>query len=195
MNKRYLLTLLVSVLTIALLSISAFAQEESQHLTFKGVPIDGTLEQFVAQMNQKGFVGHARESGFAYLKGDFAGYKGCFVQVSTLRSHDSVSSIEVQFPAIGWSAAETCYSRLKGMLTTKYGEPSSVKEKFERSFASRDDDGKEWELLEGRATYETIFKTDKGEITLKINRACRVVLIYFDKINSDAFDAAALADL
>lgn len=188
--KKHLLSLVVLIL-----SISAFAQEESQHLTFKGVPIDGTLKQFVAQMNQNGFVGQARENGFAYLKGDFAGYKGCFVQVSTLRSHDSVSSIEVQFPEIGWSAAEACYSRLKGMLTTKYGEPSSIKEKFERSFASRDDNGKERELLEGRATYETIFKTDKGEITLKINKSCQVALIYLDKMNREAFDAAALADL
>lgn len=185
----------IASIVIALIALSAYSQTKSQHLTFKGVPIDGTLEQFVAQMNQKGFEGQTRESGFAFLKGDFAGYKGCFVRVSTLRSHDSVSSIEVQFPAIGWRDAEACYLRLKSMLTTKYGEPSSIKEKFERSFAARDDNGKEWELAEGRATYETTFSTEKGDITLMINRSCRVALLYFDKINSEAFDAAALADL
>ena len=180
---------------VSLVSLSAFAQIESQHLTFKGVPIDGTLEQFVAQMNQKGFVGQARENGFAFLKGDFAGYKGCFIQVSTLRNHDCVNSIEVRFPEIGWNAAEACYLRLKGMLTTKYGRPSRTTEKFERSIVAKDENRKEWELSEVLATYETIFKTEKGEITLMINKKCQATLIYLDKINREAFDAAALADL
>ena len=32
---------------------TAFAQEESEHLTFKGVPIDGTLNEYVAKMKHK----------------------------------------------------------------------------------------------------------------------------------------------
>lgn len=44
----------ITVLLIAaVLSFSAFAQESSQHLAFKGVPIDGTLAQFVANMKAK----------------------------------------------------------------------------------------------------------------------------------------------
>ena len=35
---------------------TAFAQEESEHLTFKGVPIDGTLNEYVTKMKQAGFT-------------------------------------------------------------------------------------------------------------------------------------------
>lgn len=32
------------------------AQEASEHLTFKGIPIDGTLNNFVTKLTKKGFT-------------------------------------------------------------------------------------------------------------------------------------------
>ena len=48
---------IITIFLAAVLSLSAFAQNDSQHLTFKGVSIDGTLNQFVANMKAKGFTG------------------------------------------------------------------------------------------------------------------------------------------
>ena len=42
-------------LMFSLVSLVSYAQTESPHLTFKGVPIDGTLNGYVQKMKQKGF--------------------------------------------------------------------------------------------------------------------------------------------
>lgn len=44
-------TLLI-VFFIAMISMA----QSSDHLTFKGVPIDGTLSEYVAKMKQNGFT-------------------------------------------------------------------------------------------------------------------------------------------
>ena len=41
--KKVFFSLLLAFTIVA----TAFAQEESEHLTFKGVPIDGTLNEYV----------------------------------------------------------------------------------------------------------------------------------------------------
>jgi hypothetical protein len=65
---------------IILTTIISFAQSQtSQHLAFKGVPIDGTLAEYVSIMKQNGFTQIGTEDGVALLKGDFASYKGCIV--------------------------------------------------------------------------------------------------------------------
>ena len=69
-------------LTVMLMSLTTFAQTESPHLSFKGVPIDGTLNDYVQKMKQKGFTYLGTEDGIALLKGDFAAYKGCTVGVN-----------------------------------------------------------------------------------------------------------------
>ena len=105
--------ILISLVALAL-SLASFAQTESQHLTFKGVPIDGTLNQFVANMKAKGFTGAVNKDGTAALQGDFAGYKGCYIIVSTLQNKDLVSTIGVVFPQCEtWGTLEGNYQKLK----------------------------------------------------------------------------------
>lgn len=79
--------LLSSLLFIAIIMTASaqVKQDTSQHLTFKGVPLDGTLEQYVLKMKQNGFKHLSTKDGVAMLQGDFAGYKDCFVGVSTLK--------------------------------------------------------------------------------------------------------------
>ena len=137
--KKALISLIL-VLTATLL----FAQNQSsQHLSFKGVPIDGTLNEYVAKMKQNGFTHIGTEDGVAMLKGDFAAYKGCIVGVVTLKRKDLVSKITVMFPKCDtWSSLSSNYFSLKEMLTEKYGEPSDYVEKFQSSSQPRDDNSK-----------------------------------------------------
>lgn len=181
-----------------ILSISAFSQ--SGHLTFKGIQIDGTLNQFVSNMKSAGFFSAGQKDGTVVLKGDFAGYKGCYIIVSTLRNKDLVSRIVVMFPECSnWSILDGNYSKLKEMLTTKYGEPSESVEEFQNSYAGRNDDFKMHELKMDRCHYQTIFQTDKGYILLRLMHdnygKCYVLLAYYDKINGLEVEAAAMNDL
>lgn len=56
---------------VALTTIMSFAQtQSSDHLTFKGVPIDGTLNEDVSKMKQNGFTFVGTEDGIATLRGN-----------------------------------------------------------------------------------------------------------------------------
>lgn len=192
--KTIFLTLVLT-LTTAL----TFAQT-SEHLSFKGVPLDGTLDEYVSKMKQNGFAHIQTEDGTALLSGDFAGYKDCIVGVSTLKQKDLVYKIGVLFPAKDtWSRLSTNYFDLKKMLTEKYGKPTDVVEKFDSYSQPKDDNARMYEVQFDRCKYYSIWETDKGEIQLSIDHnsvtSCFVKLAYFDKINSAKIKAKAIDDL
>jgi hypothetical protein len=185
-------------LIFALATMLTFAQT-SEHLAFKSVPIDGTLNEYVLKMKQNGFthLGTVKES--ASLNGDFAGYKNCMVEVSTLKQKDLVYKIGVVFPEKDtWPKLSTNYFDLKEMLTEKYGKPSDLVEKFDGSSEPRDDQSRMFRVQTDDCKYLSIWQTDKGEIQLSIeqkNRRCFVKLAYFDKINGNIIKAKAKDDL
>ena len=182
------------------ISLAQTNADSSKHLTFKNVPIDGTLDQYVSKMKQNGFKLLSTEDGVAMFQGDFAGYKECYVGVSTLKQNDLVYKIGVLFPEKNtWSTLSGNYFDLKQMLTEKYGKPSDVVEKFDKRFEPRDDASKMYEVKLDRCKYISIWETDKGEIQLSIDHndvtSCFVKLAYFDKINSAIIKKQALDDL
>jgi hypothetical protein len=175
-----------------------FAQ--SEHLTFKGVPIDGTLSHFTYQLTQKGFEKVYSQEKASVLSGDFAGYSDCTIYVYTLDNQDLVHTVGVQFPSYdSWSLLEGNYNNLKEMLTIKYGKPKSHTESFQRDYPPRDDNSKLHELKMDRCNYISTFETDNGTIVLKLSHEsvykCYVILGYVDAINGLKKEAAAIDDL
>jgi hypothetical protein len=192
--KQYIITLAFSIL-----STICFAQT-AEHLAFKGVPIDGTLNEYVAKMKQNGFTQVQTEDGTAILTGDFAGYKGCFIGVSTLKQIDLVHKIAVLFSEKEtWSNLLGNYIDLKTMLTQKYGEPNTIIEKFDDSTLIVDDNSKMTQVKLDNCKYYSIWETAKGDIQLSIEHnsviSCFVKLGYFDKINGDKIKDKAKDDL
>lgn len=189
---------------VVLTSMISFAQtqvnaDSSAHLTFKGIPIDGTLSEYVSKLVKNGFTLVSSEDGLAMLKGDFAAYKNCVIGVSTLKKKDLVSKIIVIFPERDtWSSLASNYFSLKELLTEKYGELSESEEKFENS-QPRDDNSRMYEVKFDNCKYYTTYELDKGSIQLSIEHdgviSCFVTLSYYDKINSDIIKAEAIKDL
>jgi hypothetical protein len=191
---------IITVLVVAFIAISSSAQiESSAHLIFKGVPIDGTLNEYVSKMKQNGFTHTGTEDGVAMLTGDFAAYKNCIVVVSTLKQKDLVSKITVIFPESDtWSLLSSNYFSLKEMLTEKYGKPSEIVEKFQSNYGTDDDNSKMFQVKMNSCKYYTTYETEKGSIQLSIENndmACYVMLAYYDKINSEIIKAKAIDDL
>jgi hypothetical protein len=191
--KTNFLTLLFTLLTTLI-----FAQT-SEHLSFKGVPIDGTLNEYVLKMKKNGFMHTGTKDGLAILEGDFASYKNCTVGVSTLKSKDLVSKIIVLFPDLEiWSSLSSNYFNLKEMLTEKYGQPAESKEEFQ-SYTPDNDGSKMTSVQLGHCKYYSIYETEKGTIELSIeqndNSRTFVKLAYFDKINGETIKKEALNDL
>lgn len=189
----------LALIILAAFSIAAYAQ--SEHLTFKGVPIDGTLAEYTEKMQEKGFEYLYSDNGITILQGDFAGYKNCQIGVSTLDNIDLVSTIAVIFQSYeSWSLLHNNYTNLKEMLSQKYGKPAIVVEEFQSSYSPRDDRAKMHEVVMDRCKYYSIFEIDLGFIELSINKSNNysegvVVLKYLDRANSLETTAAAMDDL
>lgn len=188
--------LLISLFVILYTTIG----QAQEHLTFKGVPIDGTLDTYVANMKKAGFTFIVEDNGIAMLRGDFAGYRNCTIGVVTLKSIDIVNRISVLFDSHqDWNNIYINYSSLKEMLTTKYGKYADCVEKFEGYSQPRDDNGKMHELTMDRCKFYTIWKTDKGSIELEIIKGNlgggMVRLSYWDKINTMSVQEKAMDDL
>ena len=151
-------------------------------------------------MVKAGFHYEGTQDGIAILSGDFAGYKGCMVGVSTLKNLDVVSRIAVLFPNKDtWSAVLIDYETLKAMLTEKYGTPSDSKEKF-TSYVGDSNDLMMLALKEGEYVWYTTFTTELGDIELTIMSGTEydtamVRLSYHDKANSEKVRNAAMDDL
>lgn len=192
-----------STLLLTITAIIASAQtnsDSSKHLSFKGVPIDGTLAEYVLKMKKGGFTHTQTKDGLAILEGDFASYKSCYVGVSTLKTKDLVCKIVVLFPDRDtWSTLSSNYFNLKEMLTEKYGSPSEVVEKFDSRSQPDDDGDKMYQVKFDNCKYITTYETEKGTIQLSIEHdgmiKCFVKLLYVDKINSEAVRKQALDDL
>ena len=173
-----------------------------EHMSFKGVPIDGTLNEYVAKMKQSGFQYLGTDDGTALLNGDFAGYKNCHVAVTTLKKIDLVHKIGVIFPnQETWSRLSSNYSDLKQMLTEKYGNPIEEVELFDvKPFQlPLDDNMKMNQVGIDNCKFFTVWKTDKGEIQLSIDHigftSCFVKVVYFDRINSAIINEKVKDDL
>lgn len=192
-----------NIFTLLLLACLMFAGTifAQQHPSFKGVPINGTLKEYTDAMVKAGFHYEGTQDGIALLTGDFAGYKGCMVGVSTLKNLDVVSRIAVLFPNKDtWSAVLGDYEHLKAMLTEKYGTPSDSQEKF-TGYVGDNHNGLIMHALKaGEYVWYTTFTTELGDIELTImsgteyDTAC-VRLAYHDKANSEKVRSAAMDDL
>ena len=188
------------IVTLACLVIMGSIKAQ-EHLSFKGVPIDGTLKQYTAAMVKAGFKSEGTTSnGIALLIGDFAGYKDCIVGVSTLGSCDVVNRISVLFPEKDtWSTLLYDYENLKELLTVKYGEPDYNVEMF-TNYHGNDSRLKMYAINDREIEWYTIFSTELGEIELTLvggtyDYQARVRLSYTDKANSETVRQNVLDDL
>lgn len=121
-----------------LMAVTAvWAQTESEHLTFKGVPIDGTMSSFIQSMKAKGLTYVSTQNGVAMFTGDFATQKNCTV-IAIAKQQDKVSRVGVIFSGKQtWSLLSNEYFGLKDMLTGKYGEPAECIEEFQTHMKKR----------------------------------------------------------
>lgn len=93
---------------------SSTSTSASTPLSFKGIPMTGTLSAFGSELVKAGF----RSAGNGTYTGDFAGYSGCKVTPSG----NPVREVRVDFPVISdWDALEKAYDNLQADLTRKYG--------------------------------------------------------------------------
>ena len=184
---------------VLMLLVGMTVTAQTDHLKFKGIPIDGTLTSFVNKLKQKGFTVQHSDKGTVMLSGDFAAIKGCTVVVS---EHESgvVNRVAVMFPSKDtWVLLYRDYNNLKELLTQKYGEPAAVEEEFQNHSYQLDDNDKMYEVLMDRCRYICDWTPENGTIELRIQNVSLVgavvVLVYIDADNEAKVREKALEDL
>ena len=172
-----------------------------QHLTFKGIPIDGTPEKFGEKLTELGFVySHKSQGSYWYEGGSFAGFHDCEVIV---KAYDNlVYEVVAILPArYKWSHLYDDYSSLVYSLKKKYGEPDYSKEEFVStpSYIDLDDDNDKYsEVKDGHCKYYTGFSVGyglTGSVHIEIKASGRVGLHYADGYNEYLKSRAVENDL
>ena len=62
-------------LQLILTLIVGICSAQSEHMKFKGVPMEGTLQSFTNKLAAKGYTPIGTQDGVSNLKGEYAGYK------------------------------------------------------------------------------------------------------------------------
>lgn len=181
-------------LAFAFMAMVTFAQGD--HMTFKGIPMQGPLNAFVQKLKGKGYTLVKTEQGAAALKGKFATYNDCLVIVYAEKGN--VSSVAVMFPEQRtWNSITNRYYSLVDMLTEKYGTPETIEEFSDRE--PGDDYLRFHAILNDECTYASKFKTQNGGVILtmaKVNyNTASVVINYYDNQHEQAKKKTMMDDL
>lgn len=182
------------------MAITTRGQSASDHMTFKGIPMSGSLTEFAQKLSQKGFTLVQTNDDNAKLTGDFAGYKDCQILLFATKETKTIYTVSVLMPrSTSWSKLETNYNALKAMLTQKYGSPKNVVEKFQGISNGESNDVKMYYLKTDQCTYSSTFETSNGKIIISLlylkGEGARTSVTYVDRINNEIAQKGALDDL
>ena len=144
---------------------SMFSKE---HLKFKGLEIDGSLDEFYKNLKNEipDLNGHVLDFG-AILKGTFAGTRGCIITIYP-NSDNNVRDVTIQFPASdNWGMIKDEYEELCSNMTLKYGEPMATSNDYLGPF--KEGDGREIDgVLQGQIKLCQVFGLTNGYIQVCI---------------------------
>lgn len=185
-------TIAILISTCALLLAGAFcAGAQTEHLTFKGVPIDGTISEVCKELENKGLTFISADETMGVLKGTFAGYSNCFIGVSGREGR--AAGVTVLFSdCSSWNEVSGQYFALKDALEQKYGEPSNCVERFETSPSS--DFMKYYAATNGQCIYATTFSVAGGKVTLRIGGSDSGAYAALHYQDGENFEAARKID-
>lgn len=156
-------------LTIILLLLLICGNLMAQHISFMGIQMDGTLEEFSQKLETRGFKKVTKNS----MKGNFAGYYCTLVLSSTNgianRKDEIVANVKVKFNEYQ-NASPDIFHNLSKWLTVKYGAYEQYPEYY-----LKEENG--YRVCQNRAWY-----TPNGTIVLKYGLV--VELTYMDRIRT-----------
>ena len=159
------------LITLTMLSavISIMAQE---HLSFKGIPIEGSMTAFCQKLKAKGFTSIGRDNNLTLFTGDFTG-RNATVGVTATDDGKDVFAVVVLFDPSGeWNTLVNTYDYYKDLYTRKYGKPTISKEK--NPAHSDSNTALMAEVHQGTVVYGSAWDVTGGDIQLSIEKSSGV---------------------
>ena len=162
--KKILITL-----TVLFAVIDIMAQE---HLSFKGIPIEGSMTEFCQKLKSKGFTSIGRENNITLFSGDFTGRQAT-VGVTATDDGKNVFAVVVLFDPSGeWNTLVNTYDYYKDLYTRKYGKPTISKENNPAHLDSNT--ALMAEVHQGTVVYGSAWEVTGGDIQLSIEKSSGV---------------------
>lgn len=171
--KRILLSLILTCISLCIYS--------QEHLSFKGIAIEGSMDSFLSKLKAKGFNIISQKNSISILTGVFTG-REANIGVSSTDDGSTVYSVSVFFDeSKDWNTLVTTYEYYKNLYSRKYGEPYLCKEYnpgHDSNISKMD------ELQQGNATYISGWDVTGGSIYITISKTeylrGNVVVVYKD---------------
>ena len=191
--KKLIVSFALMIITLAL-----YAQSSSEHLTFKGIPIEGSMTEFCQKLKAKGFTSIGSENNVTLFSGDFTG-REANIGVTATNDGENVFAVVVLFDPSGeWNTLVNTYDYYKDLYTRKYGKPAISKEK--NPALSDSNTALMAEVHQGTAVWGSVWKVTGGEIELSIEKTSGVykgvvVIRYRDSQNVEAKIQKDLEDI
>lgn len=177
----------ISVTLMLLLAVICVMAQE--HLSFKGIPIEGSMTSFCQKLKAKGFTSIGRDNNITLFTGDFTGRKAT-VGVTATDDGKNVFAVVVFFDPSGeWNTLVNTYDYYKDLYTRKYGEPTISKEK--NPAHSDSNTALMAEVHQGTVVYGSAWEVTGGDIQLSIEKTSgvyegMVMIRYRDSQNVEA---------
>lgn len=192
MKKLFCLVMAITI------GITTFAQQE--HMTFKNIPISGSLLSFIEKMKNAGFSMEYQADNGAVMKGSFAGFSDCEVIIACSQKSKTVWKVVVDLPSqSSWSAVQSRYNEYKEKYINKYGKPTDSFAFFSSPYY--DGDGYELQAIKiDKGYFSTYWILGLGTIAVEIKASNsyegNVRVGYEDKASTEIRDAelAAVVD-
>ena len=146
--------------------INIMAQE---HLSFKGIPIEGSMTSFCQKLKAKGFTSIGRDNNITLFTGDFTGRKSTVGVTSTNDGKDVFAVIVFFDPSGEWNDLVNNYEYYKNLYTRKYGEPTASKEN--NPALSDSNTALMAEVHQGTVVYGSEWQVTGGDIQLSIEKS------------------------
>ena len=170
---------LVLLFAAMLMSTMLFAQE---HLDFRGIPIDGHIDEFISKMKELGYKMADKIDGIAIMEGKFTN-KNVNLFIVYTQETNTVWKVAVFFDkATSWSSIKSDYREYKELYEKKYGAGRSY-EFFSDPYY--EGDGYELQAIrKEKCRYMTFFDCATGGIIVEIDNSERLLISYEDDINA-----------
>lgn len=186
-----------AVFTIVVLFVALICSAQ-EHLTFKGIPIEGSMVSFCQKLKAKGYTQINRDNKITLFTGDFTG-RSATIGVVAGDDGKNVFSVAVLFDASEeWNTLVSTYEYYKDLYTRKYGNPATSVENIPEYADSNT--SKMLRLHEGEVTWASLWKVAGGEIEVYIDKASgvcqgQVMIRYRDSQNVEAKIKRDLEDI
>ena len=174
--KRLLLTV-ISLLSV----LFCFSQS---HMEFKGVQMNGSLDEFVKEMEKQGlkYIDYKSSPRYAVMKGRFLEYI-CEIAISATPHSDKVYMITATTEPFdkSWDVLDLNVDYSIRILEQKIGKYDGDYKFVEPYFAGC---GEEIQAIkDNKLLADLFFSGSNGEVILTVNNNCSLYYTYYDFAN------------